>query len=55
MSRAFTKEKGDWNFCRKKRDTCTYADENGRCIFSYCRRDEEEKAERDKAEQGKNT
>ena len=46
MSRAFTSEKGgDWFFCRKKRDTCTYADEYGQCMFSYCRVERERQAE----------
>ena len=57
MSRAFVSEKGDWNFCRKKRESCTYADETGGCIFSYCRierekREELKKNAAEKAEKG---
>ena len=50
MSRAFVTERGgDWGFCRKIRDTCSYADEYGKCMFSYCRveREEQEKAKKE--------
>ncbi|MCL1873445.1 MAG: hypothetical protein FWF85_04930 [Clostridiales bacterium] len=41
MSRAFVSEKGDWDYCREKQDTCIYADGKGKCIFSSCRKDQE--------------
>ena len=38
MSRAFVKEGGDWNFCRLEMDDCMYADEDGSCFRSVCKR-----------------
>lgn len=41
MSRAFVSENGGWSFCRKKRQSCTYAESDGGCIFSKCRIEQE--------------
>jgi hypothetical protein len=40
MSRAFVSER-DGSFCTEKMLDCVWADENGRCPFSRCRREAE--------------
>lgn len=40
MSRAFVSER-DGSFCTEKMLDCVWADENGRCPFSHCRREAE--------------
>lgn len=40
MSRAFVSER-DGSFCTEKMLDCVWADENGRCPFSRCKREAE--------------
>ena len=40
MSRAFVSER-DGSFCTEKMMDCVWADENGKCPFSRCKREAE--------------
>lgn len=41
MSRAFVSER-DGSFCTEKMLDCVWADENGKCPFSRCKREAEQ-------------
>ncbi|MEN6420194.1 MAG: hypothetical protein ABFC73_14865 [Clostridiaceae bacterium] len=40
MSRAFVSER-DGSFCTERMQDCVWADENGKCPFSRCKREAE--------------
>lgn len=52
MSRAFVSERDGWAFCTEKMCECMWADENGMCVFSQCRRASEFPQEGQSGESG---